>query len=59
MTFEQTSRAQRIVAAQLGCSIDQALATIEQLARDTDESVTFVIEEVLAGTVRFDQAAAS
>jgi len=59
MTFGRTSQAQHVVAAQLACSIDRASAMIEQLARDTDEPMMFVVDEVLAGRVRFDQAVAN
>jgi hypothetical protein len=52
-------RAQHVAAAQLGISVEDALLIIERLARDTDEPVMFVVDQLLAGNVRFDQAAVS
>ena len=48
--------AQSVVAAQVGCTVGEARAIIERLARDTEEPVEFVVDELLAGNVSLGTA---
>jgi hypothetical protein len=56
MRSDRTDRARHDVAAQVDRTVEDALSIIEQLARDTDEPASFVVDEVFAGNVRFDHA---
>jgi len=49
-TIEQ---AQRLVAAQLDCTMDRALEVMTDTARATDESIEHIAEEIVAGRLTF------
>jgi ANTAR domain len=49
-TIEQ---AQRLVAAQLDCTMDRALEVMTDTARATDESMEHIAEEIVAGRLTF------
>ena len=46
--------AQRIVATQADCSLDEAIALMENTAEVTSASLEFIAAEVVAGRVSFD-----
>jgi hypothetical protein len=50
-----TGRAQLLVAAQAKCSIEEALALLEETAEATDESLAVIANLVLGGDVRYDE----
>jgi AmiR/NasT family two-component response regulator len=49
------ARAQRIVCQQAGCTADDALRFMTEVADATDETLYVVAELVVRGEVRFDQ----
>ncbi len=51
---ERIGQAVTIVAAQAGCSSDEALSRMSRIAVDTDETVAYIASCVLDGIIRFD-----
>jgi len=51
--MDSLEQAQRLVAAQLACTMDRALEVLADTARATDESIEHIAEEIVAGRLTF------